>query len=42
MKRTMDIGPYDNLHVEYIKGYNNNYVYGSFYENGQKRYVKFS
>lgn len=33
------LGPYDNLHVEYIKGYNNNYVYGSFYENGQKRYV---
>lgn len=33
------LGPYDNLHVEYIKGYNNNYVYGSFYENGQKGYV---
>ena len=33
------LGPYDNLHVEYMDGYNNNYVYGSFYENGQKRYV---
>ena len=33
------LGPYDNLHVEYIDGYNNKYVYGSFYENGQKRYV---
>jgi len=33
------LGPYDNLHVEYMDGYTNNYVYGSFYENGQKRYV---
>ena len=33
------LGPYNNLHVEYMDGYNNNYVYGSFYENGQKRYV---
>ncbi|MFR2874093.1 MAG: WG repeat-containing protein [Veillonella atypica] len=33
------LGPYDNLHVEYMDGYINNYVYGSFYENGQKRYV---
>ena len=36
------LGPYDNLHVEYMDGYNNNYVYGSFYENGQKRYVNLS
>ena len=33
------LGPYDNLHVEYMDGYTNDYVYGSFYENGQKRYV---
>ena len=33
------LGPYDNLHVEYIDEYYNKYVYGSFYENGQKRYV---
>ena len=33
------LGPYNNLHVEYMDGYNNDYVYGSFYENGQKRYV---
>ena len=36
------LGPYNNLHVEYMDGYNNNYVYGSFYENGQKRYVNLS
>ena len=33
------LGPYDNLHVEYMDGYTNDYVYGSFYENGQKRYI---
>lgn len=33
------LGPYDNLHVEYIDEYYNKYVYGSFYENGQKRYI---
>ena len=38
-KGTWILGPYDNLHVEYMDGYTNNYVYGSFYENGQKRYV---
>ena len=38
-KGTWILGPYDNLHVEYIDEYNNKYVYGSFYENGQKRYV---
>ena len=31
-------GPYDNLHVDYMKE-SNKFVYGSFYENGQKRYV---
>lgn len=38
-KGTWILGPYNNLHVEYIDEYNNKYVYGSFYENGQKRYV---
>lgn len=38
-KGTWILGPYNNLHVEYIYEYNNKYVYGSFYENGQKRYV---
>ena len=38
-KWTWILGPYYNLHVEYIDEYNNKYVYGSFYENGQKRYV---
>ena len=33
------LGPYDNLHVDYMDGYDKTYVYGSFYENGQKRYV---
>ena len=28
------LGPYDNLHVDYMKG-SNTFVYGSFYENGQ-------
>lgn len=32
------LGPYDNLHVDYMKE-SNKFVYGSFYENGQKRYV---
>ena len=32
------LGPYDNLHVYYMKE-SNKFVYGSFYENGQKRYV---
>ena len=35
------LGPYDNLHVEYMKE-SNKFVYGSFYENGQKRYVNLS
>ena len=35
------LGPYDNLHVDYMKG-SNTFVYGSFYENGQKRYVNLS
>lgn len=35
------LGPYDNLHVDYMKG-SNTFVYGSFYENGQKRYVDLS
>ena len=35
------LGPYDNLHVEYMKA-SNEFVYGSFYENGQKRYVNLS
>ena len=38
-KGTWILGPYNNLHVEYIDEYNNKYVYGSFYENSQKRYV---
>ena len=38
-KGTWILGPYNNLHVEYIDEYNNKYVYESFYENGQKRYV---
>ena len=38
-KGTWILGPYNNLHVEYIDEYNNKYVYGSFYENGQKRYA---
>ena len=38
-KGTWILGPYNNLHVEYIDEYNNKYVYGLFYENGQKRYV---
>lgn len=28
------LGPYDNLHVDYMDGYDKTYVYGSFYENG--------
>ncbi len=28
------LGPYDNLHVDYMKA-SNEFVYGSFYENGQ-------
>ena len=36
------LGPYDNLHVDYMDGYDKTYVYGSFYENGQKRYVNLS
>lgn len=35
------LGPYDNLHVDYMKA-SNEFVYGSFYENGQKRYVNLS
>ena len=35
------LGPYDNLHVDYMKA-SNTFVYGSFYENGQKRYVNLS
>ena len=35
------LGPYDNLHVDYMKE-SNKFVYGSFYENGQKRYVNLS
>ena len=35
------LGPYDNLHVDYMKA-SNKFVYGSFYENGQKRYVNLS
>lgn len=35
------LGSYDNLHVEYMKA-SNEFVYGSFYENGQKRYVNLS
>ena len=35
------LGPYDNLHVEYMKA-SNKFVYGSFNENGQKRYVNLS
>ena len=38
-KGTWILGPYDNLHVEYIDEYDHKYVYGSFYENGQKRYI---
>lgn len=33
------IGPYKDLHVNYISDYGENYAYASFYENGQKRYV---
>lgn len=40
-KGTWILGPYDNLHVEYMKA-SNEFVYGSFYENGQKRYVNLS
>ena len=35
------LGPYDNLHIDYMKA-SNEFVYGSFYENGQKRYVNLS
>ena len=35
------LGSYDNLHVDYMKA-SNKFVYGSFYENGQKRYVNLS
>ena len=35
------LGPYDDLHVDYMKA-SNKFVYGSFYENGQKRYVNLS
>ena len=38
---TWILGPYDNLHVDYMKA-SNKFVYGSFYENGQKRYVNLS
>ena len=40
-KGTWILGPYDNLHVDYMKE-SNKFVYGSFYENGQKRYVNLS
>ena len=40
-KGTWILGPYDNLHVDYMKA-SNEFVYGSFYENGQKRYVNLS
>lgn len=33
------LGPYKDLHVNYISNYGENYAYASFYENGQKRYV---
>ena len=38
---TWILGPYDNLHVDYMKA-SNKFVYGSFYENGQKRYINLS
>ena len=33
------LGPYKDLHVNYIIDIGENYAYASFYDNGQKRYV---
>ena len=33
------LGPYKDLHVNYIIDFGENYAYASFYDNGQKRYV---
>ena len=33
------LGPYKDLHVNYIIDFGENYAYASFYDNGQKRYI---